>query len=446
MEELSQRLGAVQRLIEQAPDGAMGMLASALTSGVDDAESAALIQTLVSTEALERRTRAAVLEPLLPFCDPSERGMRRVAFPVSAPALTWRGLKTAHPDGVAVALEAFAAHVGGDSPPLVYDQLCLRAAEGLRTDAEPFRPLAKSLTALDPKALQLFADGLALMPLARRAIRRLPSRMRPIGDEQAAALKLAFRDAASIGEETAPLFMEILMSRLETPTEVLRLISLVSDRAGDSYLAGSELASFGERLLDDLEQRIDDIRRFHAPDGRVAGERLAASVQTATSMVGEFERWIALRRDGPWGARIHAARGALAHAVEARLREVEAALDAALPTLPNMGSRRLRGPPRLTSDPEPEAVRKAEALLALLFQTRNSASHGGFGALRSRVLETIDPRLDHYVESLLDLLHAGGGGAPPERIRAYLEVAAEFVGLVRDPSAGAIVRRRIAAA
>jgi hypothetical protein len=61
------------------------------------------------------------------------------------------------------------------------------------------------------------------------------------------------------------------------------------------------------------------------------------------------------------------------------------------------------------------------------------------------VVEALDPRLDQYAEDLLEELHTGKT-APEERVRVFLEIAAEFLGLVRDPKAADFVRRRAAVA
>jgi hypothetical protein len=83
-------------------------------------------------------------------------------------------------------------------------------------------------------------------------------------------------------------------------------------------------------------------------------------------------------------------------------------------------------------------------LAALLSGCWTAAQVTGFGALRAKVLESQDQALETYVQDVLDLLY--GGQAPVEIARAYLDVAAEVFGLVRDPKAADLVRRRAAAA
>lgn len=440
------RLGAVRQLIQQVPDAAIRSLEAVLArSGRADA-SIALVQDIVGAEMQDRRVRAGVLAPLLPLCAPPRDGLQRLAFPFSAPALTWRGLKAAAPEPVGQAVRLSIDLRSDDDVPEVFNELCHRAAAGLRAGEDAFAPLRQLLEGRNAGAAEQFAQLLALAPLARQALVRLPQWVRTLNNDYAASIRLAFRDAVAIGEDAGPPFMEILFGHLEEPYQVLRLISLVMDRPGDRYLADSELANFGERLLGDIDARIDAVRRFDAARGLEGGAALAQSVLVATAIVNEFEQWLAIKREGPWGSRLSSQKRALAQAVEARLREVEGAVALALPSQPARSTARtVRGMPKLAADPDPAAVAKAQALLAFLYDSRSSASYGGFGAVRAKVVEALDPKVDQYAEDLLDQLHAGEG-APAERIRAFLEIAAEFLGLIRDPKAADIVRRRTAVA
>lgn len=227
---------------------------------------------------------------------------------------------------------------------------------------------------------------------------------------------------------------------------MLRLISLVMDKPTDRYLAASELAGFGERLLADVDRRIEALKRFDPNRGLEGGVDQAASVHYATVVISEFSQWLTIKRDGPWGSRLAAQKRNLALATESRLREVEPAVSAALPTQPmRFAARSVRGAPKLSPELDTQAICKAQGLLGFL-----GTKDPDLGQLRrvrhaaGRVIESLDPRIDQYAEDLLEQLHAGGGEEDQDRLRAYLEVAAEFLGLIRDPKAADIIRRRTA--
>jgi hypothetical protein len=108
------------------------------------------------------------------------------------------------------------------------------------------------------------------------------------------------------------------------------------------------------------------------------------------------------------------------------------------------GGRSARLHPKVSADPDPRAVRRAQAYMALIDGTRLSASNGGFGSLRLKVVEALEHRLDPYVEDVLEMLRSGEGDGA--RLRAFLDIAAQAMGALRNPEAGEIVRRRTAAA
>ena len=444
MGELSEiRLGAVRRLIEQVPDGTIRSLEGALAGGGREDRAIAAVHDMLSAEMLERRVRAAVFAPLARHCEPNPTAMDRLCFPSGALSLAWRGVKAVSPDLIDQAMRSAVVLRPEDEAPEAFNEICVKVAEGVRAADPAFAPLVQLLGA--PGQVDRFVQAMSIAPVVRSTLPKLPIWVRTLSNEYAAAIRLAFRDSTAVREDAGPAFMEMLFGHLDEPWQVLRLISLVMDKPTDRYLAGSELASFGERLLADIDRRIDALKRFDPNRGLEGGVEMAASVHTATTLIDEFGQWLSINREGPWGSRLASQKRNLALAAEARLREIEPAVIAALPTQPvRFAARSVRGAPKLAHDLDEAAVRKAQGLLGFLYETRTCASYGGFGALRAKVVESLDPRVDQYAEDLLELLHAGEGDL--QRLRAYLEVAAEFLGLIREPRAAEIVRRRTAVA
>jgi hypothetical protein len=435
------RLGAVRRLIEQVPDGTIRSLEGALAGGGRNDRAISVVHDILSAEMLERRVRSAVFGPVAPHCEPNPGEVPRLTFPRDALGLAWRAVKATDPQLIERALRTAMTLRPDDEAPEAFDEICLKVAAGVRAGGEAFAPLVQVLGG----QADTFAQAMAVAPVVRSTLPKLPIWVRTLSNEYAAAIRLAFRDCTAVREDAGPVFMEMLFSHLEEPWQVLRLISLVMDKPTDRYLAASELASFGERLLADIDRRIDALKRFDPNRGLEGGVHQAASVHTATTLIDEFGQWLSINREGPWGARLAAQKRNLALAAESRLREVEPAVNAALPTQPmRFAARSVRGAPKLTHELDAPAVRKAQGLLGFLYETRTCASYGGFGALRTKVVESLDPRVDQYAEDLLEALHAGEDD--PARLRGFLEVAAEFLGLIREPRAADIIRRRTAVA
>ena len=128
------------------------------------------------------------------------------------------------------------------------------------------------------------------------------------------------------------------------------------------------------------------------------------------------------------------------------MKEIESAVGQALPVQAIRYSARLiRAAPKLTADPDPKAVGHANSLLAFAEEVRSHADTGGFGATRTRILEAVDKHIESYVEDALEHLRAEEI-EEPERVRAFLAVAADILALIKDEKAAQIVRRRLAAA
>ena len=441
------QLATVRSLLTAAPDGAVRDLESALASGSDRHTTMRVIHGMVAVEALDRRARNTVFRPLAPLCGSPASRLHSPIFPAAALTGAWRGLKQAGGRNLERAVAGADPRCLDPPSDELYDQLCAEAAEGLRGRANPSYAAAAAVlnTAMDSGAEQ-FAAYLDLTPVARTALNRMHEWLGRLTDERIAAARLAFRDAVAIADDAGPRLMEILCAHLEEPWAVLRLISAVMQRPTDRFVASSELAVFGERLLDDIDAQLKALSVFNAELGPEAGRAAGAAVRTAAVEIQEFDESIDIAAEGPWGSRLLRQKKALVLAVEGRLKSVEAEVAAALP-LQTAAFRRqgVRGQPKLVADPDARRVQRAIGFLSFLAEVRCAGDRLGFGALWNKTTEQVQARLDTYVEDLLEKLRAAEG-ENPERVRAYLDAAAECMGLLSDERAAQIVRRRMAAA
>jgi hypothetical protein len=443
MGELNEaRLLAVRSLLQRAPDFAVQSLSSLLASDQSNDRSLALVRELVSAEAGDRRFRSLAFEPLAVLCKPATT-IAHLTFPPATPTLLWQAVKAYQPSFDArLATEPKA---GRRETLKLMDDICAAAAEGLATRATPdFAALADRLDASPNGCAQVVAL-LSITPDLRDALAKAPTWLGSAGPAHSAAVRIAFRTVSEKSPDAGALFMEVLFAAIEQPAFILKLVSMIMDRPSDRFLAASELSSLGERLLDAIDSHIGVIQAFDPRRGLEGGVAAAAAADAATLIILELETNVAMPREGVWGARVVRQRRALAVAMETRLQEIEAAMAAALPvkTL-RVHGKKLRGPPNLTKLPDPPATDKLLGLAALLSGCSTAAQVNGFSALRAKLIETQDQALQTYVQDVLDLTH--GGQAPVDIARAYLDVAAEVVGLIRDPKAAELVRRRAVAA
>ena len=417
------------------------MLALSSAGGQD--EGLVRVHNMVEAEANDRNARNMVFAPVAPMCAPPGR-FSGLWFPPRTLTLMWRALKEESPDEIDEAKSLAGRWHSGVSSPDLFNLLCARTIDGLRHGSRSFGAAAAAADQGGGRAALIAC--LEIVPVTRRSLDEMPDWLGRMTSEKAAKLRLAYRDAVAVADDAGPRFFEMLAAQLAEPWLILRVISGVMDRPNESYLAGSELAGFGERVLADIERQLAAVRAFKPTAGRQAAHVAAAAVHTGTQEIAELEQSIQLSPDGVWGRRLAKLKQALAVAVETQLKSADETVAAALPlqTL-RIGPRTIRGVPRLTHAPEPEHVERAMTLLTFMTEVRPSAATGGFASARAKVLEVLDHRLDTYVEKVLEEIRADDG-VDPERARAYLEIAAEFCGLAGDEKAAQIVRRRSAAA
>lgn len=437
------KLQMVRGLIELAPDNAVRSLLVAL--GADRRLDAGLarVRTLVEAEADDRRARNLVFAPIAPLCAPSGP-FRGIIFPPRTLGLLWGALKQVAPGATGDAKDLADEWRASIDSAERFDALCARAAFGLRNGEPAFAP---AIAAADAGAgRETLAACLDIAAVTRGALSQLPEWLGRMTGERIAKLRLAYGDAAAVSPDAGPRFFEMLAAQLNEPWLILRVISGVMDRPTETYVSGSELSGFGDRVLADIDRKLVEIDAFTPTSGRAGAHAAARAVHSATVEITEFEQSIGLLPDGPWGKRLAGQKRAMAAAIEARLRATDEAMAHALPLqTKRMGPRAARSVPRLSQDPDPAQVETAAALLTFMSAVRSSAAAGGFAVARTKAAEALEHRLDAYVEDLLEDVRAGDGHHA-SRARAFLDIAAEFCGLIRDEQAAQIVRRRAAAA
>ena len=442
MGQLSEtKLGLIRRLIERAPDVVVRNLLLTLAADGPHDDSLTRVQHLLEIETGDRNARNTAFAPIAPLCA-APGPFSGPWFPARTLTLIWKTLKQEAPRDV----EAARAHldVWRSASPDALDLLCAKTARGLRTTGGPFEAVA--LAADEGSGRDALAGCLEIAPLTRYALGQLPDWLGRMDGEKAAKLRLTYRDVSAMADDAGPRFFEMLAAHLTEPWLILRVIAAVMDHPNEAYVAGSELSGFGDRVLADVERRLADVAAFKSTSGRQAAHIAAQTLHLATVEIAEIEQSFHLSPEGAWGGRIAKQHAMLAETIETLLRTVDRAVAGALPLhTVRLGPRTLKGVPQLAHDPDLDQVDRAATLLSFVSELRSSAAAGGFAAARARVLESVENRLDSYVEDVLADIHANDG-VDVGRARAFLEIAAELCGLARDEKAAQIVRRRAAAA
>lgn len=437
------KIAIVRKLVASAPDGVVGRLQQALT-GTSDDSALGSVRQMVEQEVRERNLRNMVLLPIAPMCGPGPAG-RGIDFAPRAFMLIWRGLRRLRPAEVETLLQ-----LPDKTPPAVFNQQCdaltTDAAASLRAAAEPeFRQAAEACEAHRPGEAEELARCLDIGPVVRHAAMRLPEWLAHAGGETAAAARLAYKDAVAISDDAGPRFFHMLASQMAEPWMVLRVISAVMDKPTERYMRDSELAGFAESILDEVDAALSGIARFRPDEGPEAGLAAAMQAEHVLELVMELETCMDLQREQGWGLRIVKQRASLASVVEGRLRDAEKATLDALPTQSERQARIRRSIPKLSAPPDPQVAGRALTLLGFLDALHKTANYGGFGSVRAKVIERLSDYLHHYVEEVLDAVHAESPDALAHG-EAFLALAADFSRLVAGEKAGELVRRRAFAA
>ncbi len=433
------KLQILRTLVETAPDAALRSLELALSSAGGQGALAA-VRDLVEDETANRFVRNNVLAPIVPLC--ATRTPGQVSFPSPVLSRLWRALKSV----AAAQVEDASARCNPwdleQGSPEVFDELCRLAAAGLRDPENAAFDSVRSLC--DPEQL---AMCLQLSALTRGCLPKLSEWVSRMSDERAAAARLTYRDACRIREDAGPLLLDILSAHLPDDWRIMRVISAVMDRPTDRYLAATEVAQFGERILTEIDETIALIESFSFADGEKAGREAAQAAHKVQLMMVEIQQSVDIAKDGPWGKRLARQKQAMAKACELRMDQAEKELDKALPTRPisMLAKKGARGVAKLVEEPNADMIRRAQSALAFVAELRACADKAGYGSSRTKALEKLNARLDPYIEDVLHVARTGDGGDSGLAVQ-YLDVAASFIAYTRDEKTAEIVRRRAAAA
>jgi hypothetical protein len=430
------KAGLLKMLIDSAPDRVLQQLEQALGDGSVRDGPLGTVWAMVDREIIDRNVRNFALAPVLGLF----QGVS-VRLPMPLLSQVWRHLKASHPALIKQAVALARAYNPDELDQSALDDLCAAALSDFRTD-----PLPDGLSGFDADQARQMAEALALSPIVRRCQPHLVDWLNRMDPERRAAARVAYRDSVAVSADAGPLFFRLIGARMSEPGQILRIISAVMDRPSERYLSGTELGPFGVAMLDEVDRLLTEVQTFAPVAGPEAGRIAGRAVRRATTAVADLEELVDLSREGEWGRRLSQQKRQLAVFVEGRLKEIEAAVGRALPMRAIRYSMKLiKQAPKLTDDPDSAAVQSALSLLNFAEEVRSSADSGGFGATRTRILDSVQNELEPYVEDLLE--HIRNPEAEDiQRARAYLTIAADILTLVKDEATGQIVRRRLAAA
>lgn len=434
------RLVLLKGLIKTLPQASLRSLELAL--GLTKDEALIEVRELISVELEFRYAKEAVFAPYLPLFETRPDGLNAVEFPQWLLDNLWRALENHETELYQQSRFALRGLRAEDPTPVVFFRLVTSAAAICRD--HPGEILPKTPARGDAEEVAEFAHYLDLHRIVRTVLAKLPDFLGRIDAEKAAALRLMFKDACAISEEGGTRFMEVIFSHLDDGAQIIKFIATVSDRPNDRFLAESELADFGERILERIEEGLGELKAFLGGKGDVnltgAGERVAQSLGQLHS----FSHYIELTRDGPWSKRVAEAHKQIASLVETRLKGAERIFEDVLV----MKSERVYGRvkkdvPRMDKYPKPETIERARNCAAFIRDVRATANNGGYATLHTKTVQTLEALLDTYFEALLDIAN-GEDPFDSDQVMSYFELVTDMMEALCGEEKAVVGRRRVA--
>lgn len=445
MTELSVAQRAVlAHMVEKLPDGVLKTLAMA-TAQMPGAKARAL-SVMLADETVDRKRRAIAFSPILPMFRPRADGVAATTFPSSVLPRLWKAASASEPELLST-LDDIRFREDDPKVTAVADRLCVAASGVIRDQAEVIWPSAGADPTKREAGLAELAACFDLAVLARRALVSLPHWiLRPTGD-QLAELRLLIGDAAGIAPDGGPRMLEILFAHLADAALVLRLVVHSSRNAGkEGVLSGSEMAIFVNRLIAEVEARVERIAAFKPSAGVDPGAQLKADIRWCADTLSELDLTMQLDPGGDWGKAAKEARARVNRTLSATLKSTERALDKVMPMKRvQTAGRMTREAADLDAAVESEAVETAVGLVTLVGAMRTTAQVFGCETQRVQLVQSAIERITAYVDMTIEVVNAGD--APDEaRALAQVETLARLLTLIEAQDAAKTVRRRAASA
>ena len=424
---------ALTAVIDRAPDALLTKLAP--VAAAMGGERAAQLSEMLVALRVERRRRARAFGPLLPMFRARADGVDALTFPPGGLSRVWAATAAREP-GLAEMLDL-------DDPQAVQagDHLCQTAAGLIRNN-----PSLASLDA-DARVAEDLAISLDLAPLVRRALPTLEAWVRRPDENQVAELRLLLRDCTGIHPDGARRALEILFAHLADAVLVLRILTWVSGEAArERFLAGTELASFVERITAAIGARSVRVLSFQPRRDADGVDAVIADLSWCAVALAELDLTLELDPGGPWGASVRGARQGLSRHISDLLAAADKAAAKAFPSeRVRVAGQMTRRAPKLTSSRDGEDMVSALNLLRLVGSLRRPAAALGAEAARAALVETLTGRLSDWADEALNLVNHDEAEDEVHALR-LVEQAAVCLDALGADQAARTVRRRVAAA
>ncbi len=432
----------IKGLIRTLPQASLRSLELAL--GLTRDAPLVQVRELIGAELEFRHVKEAVFGPYIPLFQRRADNINGVEFEAWILDNIWSTLEVREPEIYQEARYALRGWRDEDPVPVPFFRLVTAGAQICRDS--PQDVMRAQPRKDDAAEIAEFANYLDMHRILRSALARLPDFMGRIDAEKATALRLMFRDACELDQESGYRFLEVLFANLEDGAQIVKFVATVSDRPNDRFLAGSELADFGERILDIIEERLKDLKALMGGRNKVCDDLGAGGqrISQCLAQLQSFEHYIELSRDGPWGKRVADAHKIIAELVETQLKAADKVLGDALPMkTERVYGRMKREVPRIEQPAKPEVIERARQTMVFMRDIRTTANAGGYASLHAKTMQALEADMDTYFEELLGLAN-GEDPLDADAAMAAFEVVTDLMEALCGEEKAHVGRRRVA--
>jgi hypothetical protein len=253
----------------------------------------------------------------------------------------------------------------------------------------------------------IFANREALEALQMR----LPKIVRTFADTQIASVKGQLSQIPSLQKpDVLPITLALLMQRLTSPWQIIRLAIGIVGSDEESRIAGTPFAIAVSMALDDLARLVDELR---TDIRRGNFDKSAHHLKTLHDGLRDLRTELDTRSDSQWGRQLAALRTDVSNALKSEIESVPGRVRRLLRQRPD---RDINAGARL----DPAEIDETAALIDFVAACRNYASELAINEVTLRAFSDLQHYVESATESLVESLRTGDA-----RIRAFRQLQAE---------------------
>jgi hypothetical protein len=286
----------------------------------------------------------------------------------------------------------------------------------VRSDQKAHRRLVGQVGT--PAAIENLHDLLAILAVRQTLASlssRLPGHIQNLAEAQCEEIKAMLDPCASRRDELLCYALVLVMGRLASPWQLVRLAVRAADSDDASRVAGTPYGVAVNIILADIARMVRELKADLRGGGSMAVTSLLKCIHDAVRGV-RSELDLAL--DSPWSRQLAAIRSEVSGALKTEIESIPDRVRCLLrPRLPDKMS--------LADGLDPDDVAETEGLIELLRACRHYAGELAVSEMTRRTHSELQQYLDTGTQLLLDGLRGGEPAERPFRL-SQLDAAVRF--------------------